>query len=503
MTHTTARLLSLLILAVFAGLAWHFAAAQSLWTDETTQLSGLSLPFKDQIHWLMGGANPIPGVPPDRMPPLSYWAGNLWSALFGLSEQSMRLMGIVACLSAAPAIWLSARRLCESDPLPAVVVLALVFLSPGVITEAVEIRAYPLFFACAAWSIWAFIAALNNSDPRRLLILSICCLSAIYTHFFGIVMAGLLWLTLLLARRREAGRVIVGGVATLVASAGLYPFVRAALQVTGDGPMQDLAIGDALRDTVRLGFRLMFHGSHLASQIMLIFALLAVAGLLILAVWLARRGGAWLFLPAALAFTILPILSLSVSGFDVLAPHYNLWLVPLFALALVPAFGPGRWQPVGLGLSGILILSHLVADSRLVLQPNLFTHGPADWVAEVIEDPVRTIVVHDGAGDWATSYFALYYRFEGRLAQVLRQSGQPDRQILPSEPLRPVARGFVETFPTVVYLRAQTRTSRELAEIARHKGGCTIPPMLAEIPSMTRCAYSSAVMQVVALPGEP
>ena len=39
---------------LFAYVAVRFAAGQSVWTDEATQLSGLSLGFADQLKWLAG-----------------------------------------------------------------------------------------------------------------------------------------------------------------------------------------------------------------------------------------------------------------------------------------------------------------------------------------------------------------------------------------------------------------------------------------------------------------
>ena len=52
--------------------AVHFALAQNLWIDESTQLSGATLPLGRLFAWLTGTREPSFGVPPDRMPPISY-----------------------------------------------------------------------------------------------------------------------------------------------------------------------------------------------------------------------------------------------------------------------------------------------------------------------------------------------------------------------------------------------------------------------------------------------
>ncbi|WP_150122029.1 hypothetical protein, partial [Sulfitobacter sp. HI0129] len=91
-------LLALATCALFVAMAGLFALRQSIWIDETTQLSGLALDFRTQLAWLAGSSDVNLGVPPDRMPPLSYWLGGLWTEVFGLTEGSMRWFGIVTVL---------------------------------------------------------------------------------------------------------------------------------------------------------------------------------------------------------------------------------------------------------------------------------------------------------------------------------------------------------------------------------------------------------------------
>ena len=59
---------------------------QSLWIDETTQLSGLTLGSIRVIHWLLGHIDPFYVPSPDKMSPLSHLAGKLWVSMFGLGE---------------------------------------------------------------------------------------------------------------------------------------------------------------------------------------------------------------------------------------------------------------------------------------------------------------------------------------------------------------------------------------------------------------------------------
>ena len=80
---------ALLCLAIFSICGASFIVHQSIWTDETTQLGGLTLGPIQVVYWLLGEDYHL-DIPFDRMPPLSYWIGQLWSSVFGLSIMSMR-----------------------------------------------------------------------------------------------------------------------------------------------------------------------------------------------------------------------------------------------------------------------------------------------------------------------------------------------------------------------------------------------------------------------------
>lgn len=503
------RIATLAVMAVFVILGVVFASAQSLWTDETTQLSGIQLPFDVQLNWLAGGENPIPGVPPDRMPPLSYWIGALWAAAFGIGEMPMRILGLVAMALGAPALWLSARRIAGADGWGAAAVLALVYLSPGMIVQGVEIRAYPIYFAFSLWATWAFLRALERPDTGRLAVLGLFSLAAIYTHYFGLVMAGSLWFALFVAQVVRRGRpfaVFLGGVATLVLSAGTVPFLKAALGMSGGGAQAHPGIVEVVKDTLRLGFRLLLHATHLVHPAVAGLALLGLALLGVLAVRAvlrAPRGSVlrdvpWLLVPLALAFVVLPLLKLRIAGFDVLAPHYNLWMVPLVALFLAAAFADPALRRAALAGGTAVALAHLAADVVLARYPTFYTHGPGDWVADEITVPAETVVIHDANGTWAAPYFALYYRTGGTLTQLLRSPGQPDRQLLPGQSPQPVPEGFADRFVTRILLRTQSRSSDTLNQLLGHPGDCGIPPMDAgsNAEVLSRCAYDSATMSI-------
>ncbi len=498
--------LPLVVIAGFAALAFAFALSQAIWVDETTQLSGLTLAFGAQLDWLAGGENPIPGVPPDRMPPLSYWIGGLWAGVFGLSELSMRVFGIVAMLCGVPAVWLAARDLGRErgGPLLPAIVLALVYLAPGAIVQAGEIRAYPLYFAFSAWAAFAYLRALLHPGPRAWFLLAVFCLAAGYTHFFGVVMAGVMWLSLLilrLARGEPVLPVLVGGGATGLLFAGLLPFVLAAMNLSAEAaPRPGLA--EVARDGVRLAVRLWLHGTHLSSPALMAAALAGLAALTGLALLALRRregpAGIGLLLPLALAFVALPLLRLAIGGFDVLAPHYNLWLVPLFSLFAATALTDPRLRGPALGAAVLVVGAHLVADVRLIRHAETWSHGPGEWIAAAIADPQATIVIHDAEGNWGHAYFPVHYLTAGRATQILRDAA--GRQQLISPGGLADYEGAVQDFPTRIYVRTGNLDSGDLAGRLTDPGDCGIPAMRPDpggsVVTRSFCAFTGATMVI-------
>src|SRR4051812_11700977 len=153
-------LLSLVCLLAPAGL---FMKSQCLWVDEVTQLSGLTLGPAEQARWLAGADPERFGVPADRMPPMSYWVGGTWAAAFGLTEASLRWMGLLFTAGAALLVVSAAGRL--AGRLGAAAAGLIFSLSPNVIVTAVEIRAYPLFMLASAAGLFPLLRVVPAPAP--------------------------------------------------------------------------------------------------------------------------------------------------------------------------------------------------------------------------------------------------------------------------------------------------------------------------------------------------
>ena len=494
---------------LFVASALYFAWHQAIWIDETTQLSGLSLDPGTLLSWLAGRIDPGFGVPPDRMPPGSYLLGWFWSRIFGLTEMSMRVFGLVAVLAAVPALW-GAGRL-AAGPKGGAFVLAFTLLGPGMIIWAVEIRAYPLFFTAAAWSVYAMARLLSEpagQEPPRLWAGFACAaVAAAYLHFFGVVMAANLFLVLFLDRLWRGqgwGYVVAWGLACLVAMGGLWPFIDAARALSAGSPaVPDSA--SALGASVRLGARLVLHPAHLIWPVIAGLTALGVAALAALALFGAvRRAGHDAPLPrhvAALVLTVLGgtilplgLLSTRFHGFEATAPHYNIWMLPVLAFGL--AAGLDRFPRAGAGAAILALTGQIAGSAVLLKEAALFSHGPGEWVAEIIETDTAVIVLHEASGTWAHVYFPLVYLGGEQLRQGLQADDGTIREITPGGLMPwPSAGADLAAASAVYNVGARFLDTEALARIARDRAECA--RLLGTAKGERYCAFVAARIERV------
>lgn len=518
MTRSRMVVLAMLICATFLAGAGYFATHQTIWIDETTQLSGLALPLGEQLRWLLGMSDLQLGVPLDRMPPVSYWMGSLWAGIFGLSETTMRWFGITMTLVGAPALYLAGRM--RGGAAGGLFAMAVVLLSPNVLVLAGDIRAYPLFLTFSAWSVWAFLRCLDDRAGHgnaRLVTLSVFLVLTSYTHFYGVVFASVLLTSLLIQRILTAQSVrpiLLTGLFTAVVLAGLTPFVFAATALSGEEALANVTtLREAVAAALRLVYRLFLHGSHTVYTAVLLATALGLMGIAILTALQARLGfsaaswreqkGVFLLLPLLLAGTALFALELRIGSFSVLASHYNLWMVTLSAVFLAGAFAkvPGRsWRNRAATFFAVIALSGQVAAAAILLRhAPLYSHGPGEWVAGLWQDTQRPVIIHDDAGSWAHVYFPVHYLSEGAAIQLLARDDGTLWRILP-EGLAPITGPVAQLSASdhVLRVRVESMSSDARAQIIRGNAPCEPePPANAERGnSQSFCALAAAAVAI-------
>ena len=507
--------------------AGYFGSVQAIWVDESTQMSGLALPLDTQLAWMLRQADVSMGVPLARMPPLSYWAGTGWSWVFGLSETSMRWFGIIMVLACAPAIFMTGRM--AGGLAGGLFATAFIFASPSMMVHAVEIRPYPLFFCLSTWAVWSYVCLTTPKTERattwHLWALLVRFLSgASYAHFYGLPLAACLLFSLFVHHlwiRRSLWPVVLATLAFAGAWSGVLPFVLSSL---GDGTRGGEAAAPAFDATNliyglgRLGFRHLFHPVLLASPVALALGLLGVLGLTVLTVlWrapapAARDPAAERFVP--IAFVAMPLglgfLGLSAlqvllfvtnrGEIDALVPHYNLWQLPLVICFLACALRPRAVRALALACAGGTIAAKVLGAVLLLQNPVLYTHGAGEWLADAIEDPARTLVIHVADGAWGSLFFPVNYLTQQQTTQWLRQQDGQVGQLAPGVML-PIADPATAqlAFDRVIEIQARNFTSRDLSHLVTGARECSFPTTLSEIPGTTRetyCSYVSAVRRI-------
>jgi 4-amino-4-deoxy-L-arabinose transferase-like glycosyltransferase len=495
--------------AVLLAFAIPFAAVQSLWSDETTQVAGLSVGPLEATRWLMGEDPDRFGVPPDRMPPLSYWSGWAWSHTFGHGEAPQRSLGLAATALACAGVAVAAGRL--AGPSGAIIAGLLFALSPNVVTVAPEIRAYPLFLAFASLVFLAlagYIQADHKRASRWLLVLLIASLAATYTHFYGLVLGGAAISSaalISLMRRRHVVGPIAAGLALLASSAGLAPFVSYSTQLSkGSGHVRTDP------SFLRLIYRLVGHPAASVDPIALGLLLLGFGGLVILAI-LPRRSGErecersranagthiagpeigprldLLAVPIALllGLGVTFLVGLKVSGFEVYKPSYSLWAVPGLCIVTGSAVAPRlgrRMRLVAVVCVSMALLGSIWSEVVIMRHRTSFGHGPHRAIVSLIESARGgrpPIIVHEREGPWAFIYFPLRLVYGPELEQYL-MPGDRDGQLesLLMEPLagatHPVALRDLPRERWVLVVRASTMGQSELRRELRG-GGEPVP----------------------------
>ena len=429
-------LLTLVVAAYFIPVSV-FLPQQSYFVDETTQLSGLTLSPIAVTKWLAGEDPHRFGVPPDRSPPMSYWIGWLWSQVFGLSETTMRWFGVFCAGLAVIAVFEAARRAWGFGA--ALVSGLLTALSPNTIVFAAEIRPYPVFLMFAAGAMYCLTGLLahpSRTEWKWLIAMSACCLLAIYTHFFGVLMTGAVFSAALITsivNRNRIYPVVATGAATTVIAGGLWPFIAAAARKSG--AVESTAI-DAT-ELMRFAYRGLFgHPVMTTSVLAQVAGTVALGGLCICALWPKIRATAasYAVLTAIVAGSIAAVIAgLIIESFQGLHPSYNLWRLPAIAMLCGSAVAvrSRHLRPASWYCSFVLIVCSGFGALQLMRHGHAYSNGPHREIDSIIErlEPGNVSVIHEDDATWGKIYFPLVFTFGGALPQYLAPTSGSSLQL--------------------------------------------------------------------------
>jgi hypothetical protein len=467
-------------------LAAGFAAQQSLWVDETTQLAGIRVPIGDTFKFLTG--HPAPAfdrvdVPGDRMPPLSYLVGKAWAIIFGFSETSLRYLGVTLFSITTALTAAAAGYACRpsSDNARAQLAAWLSGLAmataPTCVALAPEIRAYPLFHCLSAAATLLLVLRLTSPARWQLPALIAVLTAAVYTHYFGVILTGAVFVALFVGQLRlrqpiRPALILASSVAVL--SLGLIPFLKQAVALSHQQP--GLESGRSFAAIVQLWVRF---GAHGATQTINKLEYLAVGAFSLCVVPALVRSARSRVHPAALPLValhcsgllVVGVASLCVRGFNAANVTYNVWAIPPlfvilgFGLAQIPNVS---YRRIALAVVGIWLMTTIYTSIFLSVRGSLFAHGSNPAIVNAIEtigaDQVTVIHTGDKSGIFGMAYYPLRYNYLDRLQQYGMYPGGPlvDARLgRPGTELAPT--GLKTPFVLLVYTREFR--SEELARL--------------------------------------
>ena len=420
------------LLLAFSIALYTFAKTQDIWIDETTQLSGITLKFGEMLLWLSGYDVDRFGVPGDRMPPISYILDWVWLRLFGASELGFRLFHATFLIAGIILLVTTARR--YLDLTASFITLAILCLSPKLMQTAVEIRAYPIFFAesCAQTAI--FISILNDRhviDRKLLALLVVADIITIYTHFFGLVSSFAFFVALGFAYiRRPVAllEIIFAGVITLAASVGILPFAFSAVAQSSFATSSDPASNS--HNYVEYLFKLLGDSANMISTPA---AVLFFTGALVLlsagAIAAMRRmlmgksiSVDWLLIVVVAGVSATLVASRLVKNFDTLKIAYSIWsfapLTLLVASGAIASARTPRLNSICRIAVAATVAGAIVSTYTFLAYASEFVHGPGKFVgARYDQSEFPKAVIYESGAAWIWSYFPLVFSHKGDITQ--------------------------------------------------------------------------------------
>jgi mannosyltransferase len=315
----------------------------------------------------------------ESTPPLYYGIAWFWVRIFGDDEAGLRSLSALCGVLVVPVAWAAARKLVGDWAGPSagaragLITAALTACNPFLVWYSQEGRSYEMLVLFSALSLLAFAWLRAAPSPRLAALWALACALAMWTHYYGVVVAvpeaaWLLW------EHRGRERCILAAIGA-VALSGL---VLVPLIVVQNSTGNDIWIAHSslsLRLSQILPQFILGTGTPLRTPLKFIgFALCLLAVGLLAGSGRGRRNGALLAGGLALGGFVLTMLFVA-AGSDTLITRniINLWLPAAILVAGGPALSGHRrlGMAVTAGLCAIGLIAIVGVQSDYQLQrPN-------------------------------------------------------------------------------------------------------------------------------------
>jgi 4-amino-4-deoxy-L-arabinose transferase-like glycosyltransferase len=241
------RNIILLLLAICLVLLQAAAISRrSFWEDETATASLAPLNFEAIIR--ARAAN--------NHPPLYWLSAAAWSRAFGYSEASLKSYSLIWLAVAAGLVFKLASAL--YDERTALIAVALVVLSPYVLTYGHNARYYAMSAAISLFLAWMAISYLNHGRWIALVFYAVGGVALLYTLYIGaaLIIALNLWYLATAIKQKASCSRIAGWILAQIFIAGCYlPWLKIFLAAADRNMDQSLVLGNLVLELlIRFGY---------------------------------------------------------------------------------------------------------------------------------------------------------------------------------------------------------------------------------------------------------
>jgi mannosyltransferase len=378
-----ARHLRLLAGITLAGALLRFTTldVQSYWLDEVATVNILRHGFGDVFSAVSSG---------ESTPPLYYVVAWLWSKVFGTGEFGLRSLSALFGTLTIPLAYVLGRQLVGERT--GVVAAALCAFNPLLVWYSQEGRSYALLVLLTGLSLLAFLRALDDPGPRRIVIWALVSIVALATHYFAgfLVGAEAAWLVY---RSRPRMPAVMGAAAVAVAAAALLPL---ALHQRSTGAARFISESSIARRLAQVPKQFAVGYQGPLETVMTIAALLLIAyGVFLMVTRTTQRSRVFLFAGLAIAAIVAP-LALALIGPDYLISRNVISsLLPLL-VALAAGFASGRaGVAAAAGLCALGLVQVLAVDTNERYQRDDW-RAAGDFIGRA--DQARAVIVTPASG---------------------------------------------------------------------------------------------------------
>jgi mannosyltransferase len=420
---------------------------QSFWHDEAVTVNRVLHPS------LWDTLSTLPGS--ESTPPLYYVLAWFWSKIFGTGEAGLRSLSALLGTATVPVAYAAASRLVSRRA--GLVAAALVAVNPLLVWYSQEARAYALLVLLTAVSFLFFVRARDSWSGRDLAWWAVASALALASHYFAafVVVPEAIWLLWTARIKRPA---ILATVGVGLAGAALLPLALKQSSSANNNWFSDFALSSRLTDVPKA-----FLAGPPRDQVghaLLVAGILAVAGLLLLAVRSQpdERRGALVSLVIGGAAVVVPLL-MAVVGADFFIDRNLIAAVVPLTVAVAAGFASVRAGWVGLGAAALLVAVSVVMVVAVWRDP---TFQRPDWreaAKQLRPEAGGRVVVTSFLGD---DPLEVYIRGTKRLPRAGARVREVDVLAYSGASLRPPVRGFrvighrrIERF-TLVRFRSRT-----------------------------------------------